>query len=258
MNQNPQTTMLFALISFSRFVKPHELYEMAKALEINGGHCAAAWGRAQPAVVVCYDPDSLPPGTVPVLFIDDQTPDGILADHWWDSRNLRASARVYMTAGTQLNSGPESASESAGHEVLEALIDPEINQWVTRDDGIEVALEVCDPVQTSYTVRVGETDWLVPNFVTPAWFELDEGHAYDYLEELNGPWEVGPVGYVIEGDGEVVQGGDFVPKNGTAHSISRTVRRMAKVQEALKAIVRPPAAHHVLQPYLEDDEDGPT
>jgi hypothetical protein len=206
----------FALISHTSLLKASDLYLLAKAVELGARDCALAWGRAAPAVV-SFDRELSPPSDViPILFVDGGEDVGELARHYYDPLRAGAVGRVFVSQASGFKEGPYSVSESTSHEVLEALINPHLNLWVDYHDvtrpSVQVALEVCDPVQNSYTVRTGGALWPVANFVTPAWF-LDyrppnatsssaveavlRETGFDHTRMVTRPREIGPGGYVV-------------------------------------------------------------
>lgn len=198
------------LVSETPDIKTGELYELAKALRLNGQHCAEAWGHAPPAVDVIDKLGKIPPGAHPILFIDS-TSEKFLAHHYHDPLRNGPAARVFVPMATGMNRGRGSVAEAASHELVEMMVDPAVNLWVDMpgDPGIQVALENADPVQTHYKARVCGTDWFVSNFVTPFWFNGDlfnpekaaefrrRGGKFDHSGELQFAGEIGPEGYAI-------------------------------------------------------------
>lgn len=205
-------SLLFALISQTKLVPPGDLYRLTHALEHGAGHCAHAWGLLPPAIVVCDDLAKLPATAHPIVFVDDFSDPSALGIHYWDP--LRGiAARVYVGNTSGLNSGRDSVSEVASHEIAEALVDPRAAMWVDHPSstipGVQVSLEVCDPVQDTYKIRATGTDWMVANFVTPEWFDarfmdheamatlLAHGGGFDHSRTLQYPGEIGLEGYAV-------------------------------------------------------------
>lgn len=202
----------FCLVSYTDLVAPAELFSLSKALEVNARHCAQAWGLPAPTVDVISTEGKLPRWGAALLFVDDSTqhPDA-LAVHWWNSLRGMPAGRVYCDRSSGLMTGRYSISEAASHEVVEALVDPRVDQWADMPGrpGVQVAVEVGDPVQTHYVIESDGRPWRVSNFVTPDWFRLDlvgdedardflaAGGRFDYSGELKHPGEVTGEGYVI-------------------------------------------------------------
>lgn len=190
----------FVLVTETPLVRTGELFMLARALERNAGDCCAFWHVPMPGVDVIDDRTKLPPNCHPIVFVDDDGDPGTLAVHYPD-----ITARVYVGRASGFNSGRYSVSEAAAHEVLEALIDPRCDRWTRHpkaergNAGIEVAVEVCDPVQDTYMLDVDGTSWEVANFVTPRWFGLPAvpDQRLDRNGELLFPGDVGPEGYAI-------------------------------------------------------------
>lgn len=204
--------LTFALATVSKLITRAELYELSAPLEANARHCAKAWGKEPPAIVVVDKPEEMPRGCCPVIFLDDTTEDaGALAVHYVDPARFLPAARVYCDRSSGLRHGRYSICEAAAHEVTEALCDPYVNLWADMPgrDGVQVAIEVADPVQTHYTIHYAGHDWPVANFVTPAWFDsrlwdtaaraafLDGGGRFDHSGELHSPGQIGPEGYAV-------------------------------------------------------------
>ncbi len=202
-------TLVFALVSSTPLVRPRDLHRMCDALETCALHCAQAWRREPPAVVVCDDVSKLPAYASPVVFVDNGTDMDALAVHYYTPQRGPA-ARVYVDRGTLLNGGTDSLVERASHEINEALVSPQVNLWADHPDaeraesGVQVAVEVSDPLQDTYVVRDAGTDWQVSNFVTPHWFDArlrdyvpTADMRFDHAGRLRHPGHVGPEGYVV-------------------------------------------------------------
>lgn len=202
-----------ALIDESESITGGHLQEMAMALEANARHCATAWGLPAPMVEPWkVGRVALPHGTLPLYFTDDTSEDpGALAVHYVE--NGRPSGRVYVGRGTGMNIGEESLFEAASHEIVEMIVNPHLKNWRFMQDrpGVQVALEVADPVQDWYPIDDGKKVWQASNFVKPRWFGMrnPEGtppESLDHKGTLSRPGEVGPEGYVIL----LTQAGDIV------------------------------------------------
>jgi hypothetical protein len=102
----------------------------------------------------------------------------------------------------------ESAAAWLGHELLEALADPDANR--ERDVSFtdpatgavysQVAEEVCDPVQELASTIVLSDGTLVdfPAYVKPSWFQKRaRTTSFDSMGVLHAPLTVAPGGYVI-------------------------------------------------------------
>lgn len=233
--------LLFALIAETTLVTPADLYKLSKALEQNAQHCAADWQREAPAVVVCQSRTALPTFCQPIVFIDDDTDPGLLAVHYWNPILLAPAARVWVNRASGLVSGPYSVSEGASHEIVEALIDPRCDLWTDCPGrvGVDIALEVGDPVQDAYLID----GVAVTNYVTPAYFDtrladpataasfLEQGGRFDRLGTLARAGTIGPEGYAVFRDAthrwiEDASGpAASKPKPGAGHFMARTVRR---------------------------------
>jgi hypothetical protein len=204
--------MMFCLIAATTLVKPSELYRMKPALEANARHLSQAYMLDDdPIAIEVIDRESaLPKGCNPVVFVDDGADSATLAQHWFDPLRDVPAARVMVQNTSGLNAGSYSACEAACHEILEARMNRKVATWMDhpRRGGIQVAYEVADPTQDHYSVRVGNTDWQVANFVTPFWWmrtlpldlatiERDFGYGVDWCKRLRHQGEIGPEGYAV-------------------------------------------------------------
>jgi hypothetical protein len=174
----------FVLITETSLVSESDLYKIAKDTERNVGDCAQAWGRERPAVDVIHAKSALPDFCQPILFVDDDTLDpGALAVHYWDPVRLGPAGRVFVNRC-------DNILIPTGHELCEALVDPQCNLWSDAPSrpGVQIALEICDPVQDAYVNGA--------NFVLPAYFG-GPGDRWDWAGRLPGPGSIGPNGYAI-------------------------------------------------------------
>ena len=203
---------VFALISETKLVGQKELYLLSRAMQRNAADCAKAWSLATPAVVAVdkwLDLEPLP-NVFPVVFTEDEDVPDALAVHYWDVFRGGPAARVFVEYASGLATGRYSLAEACGNEITEAMCDPQVNRWVdiTSQPGMQMALEVADPVQDAYHVMIDEEDWPLANFVFPQYFEgryegeaLDRywrgGGRFDMLGTIHAPFKIGPEGYAV-------------------------------------------------------------
>ena len=242
----------FGLLTETRLVTAAELHRMAPALEECARHCALAWGRLAPCVDVFDDVRKLPGDVIPVVFVDSDTDMGAIGVHSWTPQRGPA-ARVYVDQTSGLNSGSASTSEAASHEILEALVSPQVNLWADyprslRHPRAQVAVECCDPMQDTYAITTGGSRWLVSNFVTPEWFDArltdylpSAQLKFDHCGRLRGAGVLGPEGYLVlrapaavggyvtwleDGRGPFERLASSTKRAAIAHAWSRTKARM--------------------------------
>lgn len=89
---------------------------------------------------------------------------------------------------------------TVSHEVIETFADPGCDVSWPMPNGSKVDFECSDPVEAdSYpiTVTIGSDVRvvMVSNFVTPAWFGLEDRTPFDYLAKLKAPFTMTPGGY---------------------------------------------------------------
>jgi hypothetical protein len=199
-----------ALFDKAGLLTTRDLLVMARALDLNAQHRAAAWGFEPPVFVVRRDERQLQADEMALVFVTGEEGDpGALAVHFWDPFRGEPAGRVYVDRASGLNFGRYSVCESASHE-LEALNNPKLWQWRLHPDpqraaaGVEIALEDSDPTQDTYEVVSPDewgrpVAWRVANFVLPAWFQPPTGEPrrFDYAGRLSRPGEIGPEGYAV-------------------------------------------------------------
>ncbi len=160
---------------------------------------APVWGiKNPPPVKVQEDPlTPIPDGAWLVTFSDTIVDPGLLAAHW-DEVGLPVAIiqvpAILAYGGTMF--GPDGIPSAAEHEILEMLGDSTADQFFpSADPQVSLALEVCDPVQSSPDYEVGGV--CVPNFVYPSWFLPDFKGPVDFRGACKSSGEVLPSGYVI-------------------------------------------------------------
>jgi hypothetical protein len=246
----------FALIDSTRRFSERDLYTLRAALEVNARHCAEAWNLRVPGVDVIHDVAHLPGWMAPVVFTDGHEA-GTLAAHTYDILRGTPAARVYAPAASGLTTGSHSILESAGHEILEALVDPMVNRWADRPghEGQQIPIEVCDPTQDTYPCVVRNVTMHVANFVLPRWFDVNLvdddrrmdywslGGRFDYASRMTRPGELANSGYTVVREpahGGIgwrtwAEHGNKEPRDshqlaGNQHPWSRTRKRGAQLQ----------------------------
>ena len=78
----------------------------------------------------------------------------------------------------------EAWSEDLDHEVIEALVDPDVDRYI---DGTLV--EPCDPVENQPGYQAADGVWL-SDFVFPSWFTPGSRGPWDFLRLTHGPGDV--------------------------------------------------------------------
>lgn len=150
--------------------------------------------------------DEAKPGDWVLFVLDNSDQAGALGYHDQTSADViygRVFAQPCLTdGGSTALQGPYSVSSVLSHEVLETLVDPHCNLWAERSDGVAIAYEVCDPVESfTYTVHDRYSgDITVSDFVTPEWFDENRspGERFDFLGKAVSPFVLTPGGYWIQ------------------------------------------------------------
>ena len=140
------------------------------------------WGGAFPDVWVEFDA-SREAGDWLIEIVDETTVAGAAGWH-----SIDETGRPYSEVSLHGN-----VSQTLSHEVIEMIADPGVNRSAENwANGLHYALEIADPVQAS-TYTVG--DFVVSDFVTPAWFGFEPGQAAHRTQI--GPFEIAQGGYAI-------------------------------------------------------------
>jgi len=214
----------FCLVTVTQLVSKVALNGLARALEANGKHCADVWGLNAPAFDAIDAERGLPSWGSAMLFLDgsEANPEA-LAQHWFDKVRGMPASRVFCDRSSGLNKGRYSIDEASSHEGVESLCNPRLDLWTDMPGriGVQVPIEVGDPVQTHYVIRINNRDWRMANFVTPDWFRSDladpraaaefllAGGRFDYLGELSYAGEIGPEGYVVLREPDLTRPGKY-------------------------------------------------
>lgn len=241
------TPLDFYIVNLSsRFNDDVAFEQMVHACDLQIAHdFCDEWGRY--GTVTCASSvDSVPDEgrndnrIVLIQIVDETTVDGALGWHTEESGRLVgevAIGTVLDNGGSLIGDGQPhqitslySGSSVLSHEILETLADPFVNEWVQRDDGVLLAVEVGDPVEgDGYTIDALGSPVLVSNFILRSWCDPTNEGPFDFLGQLSAPFSMSPGGYmVVMQEGEVSQVyGDRHPSWRKAHK-SRGLRRCRK------------------------------
>lgn len=242
--------MKIGVQNLSTLVSNPDVYEMT--LLVNRqlrDHVAPAWGLLPPAVEflpVAPSAFALPAGSPPPHFdaiigvLDNADQAGVLGWHT-EGPNANVYGRVFaepvLTHGGNALTAALSVCSVLSHEAVETLLDPAIDRWAQRGDGILIAVEGCDPVEgDSYqmviTAATGEqVTGMVSDFILPEWLDPNAAAgATDYMGLVTAPFQVRKTGYIIVMSGGTVsqQWGEEYPgwrQETKQHPTARTARR---------------------------------
>lgn len=232
--------MIIGVQNLSTLVTSEAAYDMTLLVDKQvREHVAPAWGIIPPQVQFVTSARHSPRDAI-IGILDDADQAGDLG---WHTEGPGADVYGRVFARPVLENGGDaltnmlSVCSVLSHEVIEVLGDAACNGWAQRADGLLIARELCDPVESlSYPVSVASRTTTVrgtvSDFVLPAWFDPDAHPAdqFDWLSRLSEPFQVRPDGYVIVMSGGTVtaQWGDRYPawrKATKAHQAARTARR---------------------------------
>lgn len=181
------------LIHRSDRVSTDTLTAAAEAVTIQAReHLAPAWDVGEGLVIELVGKDQrASPKAWWMVVLDTPDVADALGYHDATSEGLplgKVFAQPTLDAGQEI-------SGVISHEVLEALVDPLVNEWAYDDTGAFYALESSDAVQgQDYTIN----GVLVSNFVLPSFFhKADRTPPYDHLGKVARPFQTTRGGYQI-------------------------------------------------------------
>lgn len=208
-------------------------------------HAAPLWGLAPVPVVYLPERDAAPAGAWVIAILDDPDQADALGWHTENQGDVvygRVFARPVLDNGGDALSKKLSVASVLSHEVLETFVDSHCNLWADTTQGLAVAYEVCDPVESdSYPVVLRDSHGqqvavTVSNFVTPHWFDIQAGarEQFDWMGTVTGPFQMTPGGYVVtlnEGNVNQVFGDEYPEwrKATKQIDVARSARRKTPV-----------------------------
>jgi hypothetical protein len=159
-------------------------------------HAARVWGLPTPGVFF-YSEDQFTPakeGAV-VAIVDDDGNDSAAGFHSYFSDMPFGLVDLHQSA---------IFSRTLSHECLELWANAFLDRWIPGPNGLDYAVELCDPCQRQdYLIPVelfGETrDVVVSDFVTPRWFGVAETlhPSCTYGAHIAEPFKLAFGGYAI-------------------------------------------------------------
>lgn len=195
--------MRLALVNMSTLVPDEELRLIASALDVQlNQHLRPIWRT--PQVLVDFVPrgEGSLPGAWELIVADTSDVQKALGYHETREKDLAAlyqtedgEPRGFAFAKDCLDSGA-ALSVTISHEALELIGNPHCDAVIYyRPTRTGYARELADPIENDrYGYRIG--DVLVSDFLTPAWFDVEErGAVYDYTLALRKPRTIAPGGY---------------------------------------------------------------
>lgn len=269
--------MRFVITNASTLCSDADVQTITSAVAAQLVDVAGSWGREVPGVDFAAQADYAGANfDVGIVVLDDSDQAGALGYHSTDPAG-RPYARVFArdsisgltgVGPSTLNGVQESwlvlecVAQVISHEAIEALIDPDANDWADEGNGSEICLEGADPVESSsYIVQAPDgRSVTLSDYVLPAWFNpgATEG-PYDRLGQVTGPFQLAVGGYAIEqaeGQAQAVFGADMAhwrrkqheraeadARAGvdSAHLASRTGKRFARTARTAPAVSQPTA-----------------
>jgi hypothetical protein len=184
-----------SLIDETGRIAPADLMRVAKALALQlARDFAPAWGRT--AILAPVSAMETPAdGSWWISLVDDEAQAQALGRHGLTPEGLPLAQVLLSKAGPHW-------SETASHELLEMLVDPDLVQSVYREapsgSAYFYALEVCDPCQGPDFAYAIDGATIVSDFVLPSWFEsfTRTGAPVDFAKKLAAPFALGKGGYI--------------------------------------------------------------
>ena len=192
-----------AFINESHLVTDAEARDLMDALQIQvSKHFAPVWG-VDAALRFFKKGGPVPGGYWWLVLLDNSDQAGDLGYHDLTSEGMPLG-KVFVKADIQNKS---SWTNTASHELLEMLIDPDVNLAVldqtTKKTGILYSYEVCDACEDDsfgYIIITPKTRAriLVSDFVYPSWFQSFKHPAstkFDYKGHISKPFQLLLNGY---------------------------------------------------------------
>lgn len=185
--------MQFAVINSSKTLDSRDVEFMVAACAAQALEFCRVWGLDPVAAALYSDVSQLPvDDTWPCEILDSLDEPGALGYHTYVGNRpvLRIMAQWADTSIT------------LSHEFLETLGDPTCDRWMSRGDGTEIAVEVCDPVEgDSYgqdATVAGETRTVqVSNYVLPPYFHAAPAGPTDRMATGVPSFGLRPGGYYV-------------------------------------------------------------
>ena len=231
---------MIVVVNKSKLVSTAEAKIMTRACAAQLRQDASPiWNKPPLPVVFSSTEADAPPRAWVIALLNDADQADDLGWHTEDQGEViygRVFARPVLESGGTVLAGQNSVASVLSHEVLETFVDPTVNLWADRGDGVAIALEVADPVESdSYLIDVDGTEVNVSNFVTPYWFDpqAKPKRRFDFMRTTKGPFKMSPGGYVVEmREGKVSQrfGAQYPEwrRAMKAIDVARTARRIAE------------------------------
>jgi hypothetical protein len=186
-----------AFLNFYKELTSAEIKAVVKALQIQVSRdFAPAWG-IDAELKYYSDPQKVPDHAWQMVILESSDQSGDLGYHELTTSG-KPLGRIF--AGT-IRRNQDSWTNTASHELLEMLGDPEASTYIFRQgrdgSGILYAYENCDATQDSrYGYKINGV--LVSNFVYPSWFEPyhPPGTRFDHLKLIRKAFQLLPGGYI--------------------------------------------------------------
>jgi hypothetical protein len=189
------------LINKSTTVSDADVAAMAAACSKQiAQHIAPAHFMLPAPVLFLGKNTAAPPKQARIISIQDEcddpqalgyhTEDG--SQHIWGV----VGTKTVLSQGAKALLGPYAVSTIVSHEVAEMYIDPFCSGWFDNGQGMLVAYEIGDPVQSDFYMIDGVA---VSNFVTGPWFNPMAARAskFDYMGKLKAPFSMSKGGYLV-------------------------------------------------------------
>jgi hypothetical protein len=188
--------MYIYTVNHSTVLPDNEIEACMPAFNTYIGHVKAYWPR--PATLKFVTPDQVPADVWTIVIADDSDQAGALGYHDFSPSGKPIS---YVFAKTDQQYG-YSWTVTFTHELAEMIADPYISTAIQVSNTKFFAQEIGDPVEDDsfgYKIhsKATNTDVLVSDFVTPAWFIPGHpGPVYDHARHCTQPLQLLKGGYM--------------------------------------------------------------
>lgn len=181
-----------AIINATTVLQDSDITPVVQAMQVAVSRDYAATNGVDAALIQVPKGGTAPAGAWWMVLMDTSDVQGALGYHEDTTPEDLPIGKIFVKTCMDDNA---PWSTCLGHELYEALGDPQINKCAQDANGLIYAWENCDAVEeTSYEIN----GIPMTNFVTDAWFnpQAPAGSKFDFLGLTSQPFQLLPGGYI--------------------------------------------------------------